>query len=136
MPPRRIFVGKNDLVRHLPASYYTFGAWQEKECYAPARRTDRSPCYMITMISSTEDSIAREASISTREDYITRVVENAFDMASLMSTVIKNRDGFRLVLEPSCTNVCFMYIPPSLRNQKEDDEWKEKIDQVRTNIFI
>ena len=68
------------------------------------------------------------------EDYISRVVENAFDKASLLASEIRNRDGFKLVLEPSCTNVCFIYIPPSLRNQTEDDEWKGKIDQVRVNI--
>ena len=69
------------------------------------------------------------------EDYVTRLVENAFDKATLMASMIKGRDGFRLVLEPSCTNVCFVYIPPSLRNQTEDDEWKEKLDQVRNTMY-
>ena len=44
------------------------------------------------------------------EDYISRVVDNAFDMANKMETMIKRRDGFRMVLEQSCTNVCFVYI--------------------------
>ena len=68
------------------------------------------------------------------EDYISRVVDNAFDKANLMVTMINKRDGFRMVLEPSCTNVCFMYIPPSLRNQSEDDEWKGKADRVSSNF--
>ena len=64
------------------------------------------------------------------EDYISKAVDNAFDKANLMVSMIKKRDGFRMVLEPSCTNVCFMYIPPSLRDQTEDDEWRAKADRV------
>ena len=68
------------------------------------------------------------------EDYISRVVDNAFDKAHLMVTMINKRDGFRMVLEPFCTNICFMYIPPSLRHQNEDDEWKGKVDRVSTTV--
>ena len=64
------------------------------------------------------------------EDYISRIVDNAFEKAKLMVTMINNRDGFKMVLEPSCTNVCFIYVPPSLRNKTEDNEWKEKVNQV------
>ena len=34
------------------------------------------------------------------------------------------------VLQPTCTNVCFWYIPPSLRNQLETAEWGAKLGQV------
>ena len=64
------------------------------------------------------------------EDYISRVVDNAFDMANKMEAMIKRRDGFRMVLEQSCTNVCFVYIPPSLRNMTESDEWMKRLDKV------
>ena len=67
------------------------------------------------------------------EDFIAKRVDNAFEKAKLMATMIQKREGFRMVLEQSCTNVCFQYIPPSLRNQKEDEEWNTKIDQVGFN---
>ena len=65
------------------------------------------------------------------EDFISKRVDNVFDQAKLMPTMINERDGFRMVLEQSCTNVCFQYIPPSLRNQTEDEEWEKKIDKVK-----
>ena len=69
------------------------------------------------------------------EDYISRVVDNAFDMANNMETMIKRRDGFRMVLEQSCTNVCFVYIPPSLRNMPEDEEWMKRLDKVCISLL-
>ena len=69
------------------------------------------------------------------EDYISRVVDNAFDMANKMETLIKRRDGFRMVLEQSCTNVCFVYIPPSLRNMPEGDEWMKRLDKVCISLL-
>jgi len=39
--------------------------------------------------------------------------------------------GFRLVLDkPQCSNVCFWYIPPSLRGQEETPEWWAKVGKV------
>ena len=70
------------------------------------------------------------------EDFISRRVDNAFEQAKLMETMIKKREGFRMVLEQSCTNVCFQYIPPSLRNQEEDKEWEIKIDKVNFRINV
>ena len=67
------------------------------------------------------------------EDFIAKRVDNAFEKAKLMETMIQKREGFRMVLKQSCTNVCFQYVPPSLRNQTEDEEWKKKIDQVSFN---
>jgi hypothetical protein len=32
--------------------------------------------------------------------------------------------------EFECTNVCFWFIPPSLRGQKEDEKWWNKIHNV------
>ena len=65
------------------------------------------------------------------EDFISKRVDNVFDHAKLMATMINERDGFRMVLEQSCTNVCLQYIPPSLRNQTEDEDWEKKIDKVK-----
>lgn len=45
-----------------------------------------------------------------------RHVEKVFDLARYFAEYIKCREGFRLMLDPECTNVCFWYVPPSLRN--------------------
>ena len=68
------------------------------------------------------------------EDFISKRVDNAFEKAQLMEAMILERVGFRMVLKQSCTNVCFQYIPPSLRNQTEDEEWRTKIDRVSFKI--
>lgn len=44
---------------------------------------------------------------------------------------ISEKPGFRLVMpEFQCTNICFWYIPESLRGQEETDEWWRKVDTV------
>jgi len=48
---------------------------------------------------------------------------------------IQTQPGFRLVLDEfECTNVCFWFIPPSLRGQKEDEKWWNKIHNVSSVI--
>ncbi|XP_006815862.1 cysteine sulfinic acid decarboxylase-like [Saccoglossus kowalevskii] len=37
-----------------------------------------------------------------------------------LAKTIEEREGFQLVVEPTCTNVCFWYIPPCLRNMNKD----------------
>jgi hypothetical protein len=43
---------------------------------------------------------------------------------------IKKRDGFRLVMEPEYTNVCFWYIPPSLRDMADGPEFWRNVHAV------
>ncbi|XP_025084057.1 cysteine sulfinic acid decarboxylase-like isoform X1 [Pomacea canaliculata] len=58
-------------------------------------------------------------------------IESAFDCAQYLANKMKVTEGFRLLLEePECTNVCFWFIPPSLRNQPETKEWWTKLGQV------
>ena len=38
------------------------------------------------------------------------------------------------VLQFECTNVCFWYIPPSLRGQPETEEWKQKLHKVTSAV--
>lgn len=57
----------------------------------------------------------------------------------LKNQVEKRSDRFVMVNDPMCTNTCFYYIPPCLRNGEHDftkpyakwtDEMKEKMDKV------
>ncbi|XP_030753463.1 cysteine sulfinic acid decarboxylase [Sitophilus oryzae] len=71
-------------------------------------------------------------------------IDKTFDNANHFLNIIKERPGFELVLpEPECTNICFWYVPPSLRTyQKEnfnstvqnDEEFKLKLHSVAPKI--
>ncbi|KAL4222952.1 hypothetical protein ACF0H5_018993 [Mactra antiquata] len=61
---------------------------------------------------------------------MTRDVDHLFMLSRYLANRIKRTAGFRLMLEPECANVCFYYIPPSLRGQEETKEWWEKISKV------
>jgi len=71
------------------------------------------------------------------EKYMGDIVDNAFAMADHLTHLVSTRPGFRLVPEykdRKCTNVGFWYIPPSLRDQPEDDQWWQKIEKVAPKI--
>uniref|UniRef100_A0A8C6SPR0 Glutamate decarboxylase like 1 n=1 Tax=Neogobius melanostomus TaxID=47308 RepID=A0A8C6SPR0_9GOBI len=57
-------------------------------------------------------------------------VDRALAMAQYLTQQIKGREGFRLLMEPEYTNVCFWYIPPSLRHLPDCPELWEKLHKV------
>ncbi|MED6286122.1 hypothetical protein CHARACLAT_002630 [Characodon lateralis] len=59
-------------------------------------------------------------------------VDRALAMAKYLAQEIKKREGFRLVIEPEFANVCFWYIPPSLRNVPDCPELWKKLHAVRS----
>lgn len=65
------------------------------------------------------------------EEHINKV----FEMAEYFTTTIKRREGFKMVLEnPECTNICFWYIPPSLRGKEDEPDYIEKLHKVAPKI--
>lgn len=59
-------------------------------------------------------------------------VDTLFERTAYFTSFIRNREGFQLVLEePPFVNVCFWYIPPSLRNTQNDEDYNEKLHRVR-----
>ena len=62
-------------------------------------------------------------------------VDHAMSAAEYFFKRIKDRDGFRLVLPQyeSC-NVCFWYVPPSMRGEKETQDWWKKLYEVTSRI--
>uniref|UniRef100_A0A1B0CFM9 Glutamate decarboxylase n=1 Tax=Lutzomyia longipalpis TaxID=7200 RepID=A0A1B0CFM9_LUTLO len=47
----------------------------------------------------------------------------------------EKRDDFEMVVaEPECTNVCFWYLPPSLRSCPRDEEFLTKLHRVAPKI--
>jgi len=62
-------------------------------------------------------------------------IENVFHCAKYLHNKLEKTEGFRMVLaEPECTNVCFWYIPPSLRGQEETPQWWAKVAKVAPEI--
>ncbi|KAJ9579584.1 hypothetical protein L9F63_004769, partial [Diploptera punctata] len=63
------------------------------------------------------------------------LINNAMDAARYFKERIEGRPGFRLVLnEFECTNICFWFIPPSLRNMEENNDWWQKMHDVAPKI--
>ncbi|XP_057377339.1 cysteine sulfinic acid decarboxylase-like [Daphnia carinata] len=64
-----------------------------------------------------------------------RHVDTLFENAAYFTSFIRDREGFKLVLEePSFVNVCFWYIPPSLRNSQHDEDYHEKLHRIAPKI--
>ncbi|XP_036394340.1 acidic amino acid decarboxylase GADL1-like [Megalops cyprinoides] len=57
-------------------------------------------------------------------------VDRALALARYLAEEIKKREGFQLLMEPEYANICFWYIPPSLRKMPECSEFWEKIHKV------
>lgn len=62
-------------------------------------------------------------------------IDKVFENAEFFTQHIKRRPGFEMVLEnPECTNICFWYVPKSLRGRESDPDFKEKIHKVAPKI--
>ncbi|KAK2844058.1 hypothetical protein Q5P01_010717 [Channa striata] len=57
-------------------------------------------------------------------------VDRALAMSRYLEQEIRKREGFQLLMEPVYANVCFWYIPPSLRNLPDGPELWEKLHTV------
>ncbi|KJE94528.1 glutamic acid decarboxylase isoform 67 [Capsaspora owczarzaki ATCC 30864] len=58
-----------------------------------------------------------------------RQIDYAFANSRRLAELIRARPGFELVYEPECTNVCFWYVPPSLRHL-DHTERREALHRV------
>jgi glutamate/tyrosine decarboxylase-like PLP-dependent enzyme len=62
-------------------------------------------------------------------------IDTLFENAEFFTETIKQRDGFEMMMEnPECTNICFWYIPPSLRNHERNAEFISKLHKVAPKI--
>ncbi|XP_045462633.1 cysteine sulfinic acid decarboxylase [Harmonia axyridis] len=58
-------------------------------------------------------------------------VEKVFENAAHFIQLIRDREGFELVHPtPECTNICFWYIPKSLRNAKSEKDYGERLHKI------
>lgn len=61
-------------------------------------------------------------------------VNAIFKHAEHFTSLVKNREGFELLLEPECTNVCFWYIPKKLRSLPRDESFDKQLHKVAPQI--
>ncbi|KAM5188186.1 acidic amino acid decarboxylase GADL1 isoform 5-T5 [Callospermophilus lateralis] len=61
-------------------------------------------------------------------------VNRALALSRYLVEEIKKREGFKLLMEPEYANICFWYIPPSLREMEEGPEFWEKLHLVAPAI--
>ncbi|XP_025786236.1 cysteine sulfinic acid decarboxylase [Puma concolor] len=59
-----------------------------------------------------------------------RRVDRAFALAWYLVEELKKREGFELVIEPEFVNVCFWFVPPSLRGKQENPDYSERLAKV------
>ncbi|XP_072510894.1 cysteine sulfinic acid decarboxylase isoform X1 [Notamacropus eugenii] len=57
-------------------------------------------------------------------------VDWAFTLTRYLVEKMKMRKGFELVMEPEFVNVCFWYVPPSLRGQQDSADYCKKLAKV------
>uniref|UniRef100_A0AAQ6A1F0 Glutamate decarboxylase 1 n=1 Tax=Amphiprion ocellaris TaxID=80972 RepID=A0AAQ6A1F0_AMPOC len=63
-------------------------------------------------------------------------IDKCLDLSAYLYNKIKNREGFEMVFngEPQHTNVCFWYIPLSLRGLSDGEERRERLHKVAPKI--
>lgn len=58
-------------------------------------------------------------------------IEKVFENAATFVELIRNRPGFEMVHpSPECTNICFWYIPKSLRDAKAEENYEERLHRI------
>ncbi|CAG0896725.1 unnamed protein product [Darwinula stevensoni] len=67
------------------------------------------------------------------------LVENIFHCARYIRERMSDREGFRLVnpegnVEEHCPNICFWYIPSSLRGLEETPDWFSRLHKVAPEL--
>uniref|UniRef100_A0A8C9SZ03 Glutamate decarboxylase 1 n=1 Tax=Scleropages formosus TaxID=113540 RepID=A0A8C9SZ03_SCLFO len=63
-------------------------------------------------------------------------INKCLELSEYLYNKIKDREGFEMVFrgEPQHTNVCFWYVPPSLRGMPDCEERRERLHKVAPKI--
>lgn len=65
---------------------------------------------------------------------LARRVQRAFACTRYLAQEMKRRDGFQLVLEPEFINLCFWFVPPSLRGREGSPDYWSRLGKVAPAI--
>ncbi|XP_058500227.1 cysteine sulfinic acid decarboxylase [Solea solea] len=63
-------------------------------------------------------------------DGLAQRIDKAFLHVGYLVEQMKKREGFHLLDEPEFVNVCFWYIPPSLRGKEGDADYQDRLAKV------
>ncbi|KAL0627462.1 Glutamate decarboxylase 2 [Plecturocebus cupreus] len=65
-------------------------------------------------------------------------VDKCLELAEYLYNIIKNREGYEMVFDgkPQHTNVCFWYIPPSLRTLEDNEERMSRLSKCSGVISV
>lgn len=64
-----------------------------------------------------------------------RHIDRVFEASEYLTQMVREREGFEMVIEqPECTNICFWYIPPSLRKEARGEEFNARLHKVAPKI--
>lgn len=63
-----------------------------------------------------------------------RRVDRAFACTRYLAEEVRRRDGFQLVLEPEFINLCFWFVPPSLRGREGCEDFWLRLGKVAPAI--
>jgi sulfinoalanine decarboxylase len=61
-------------------------------------------------------------------------IDTIFEMSEYFTSIVRSREGFELVSEPECTNICFWYIPSKLRKSPRDENFNQQLHKVAPKI--
>ncbi|XP_041438528.1 cysteine sulfinic acid decarboxylase isoform X2 [Xenopus laevis] len=57
-------------------------------------------------------------------------VDKALEQTRYLVEEMKAREGFCLIMEPEFVNLCFWYVPPSLRDQQDSPDYWQRLGKV------
>lgn len=57
-------------------------------------------------------------------------VDKAFANVRYLVEEMKKREGFKLLKEPEFVNLCFWYLPPSLRGKERAEDYESRLSKV------
>ncbi|NXG52258.1 CSAD decarboxylase, partial [Psilopogon haemacephalus] len=61
---------------------------------------------------------------------LARRVQRALDATRYLKEQVKRREGFQLVMEPEFINLCFWFVPPSLRGKEGSPDYWSRLGKV------
>uniref|UniRef100_A0AAY4AYB3 Glutamate decarboxylase 1 n=1 Tax=Denticeps clupeoides TaxID=299321 RepID=A0AAY4AYB3_9TELE len=63
-------------------------------------------------------------------------IDRCLELSTYLYQKIRNRDGYEMVFEgePQHTNICFWYVPPSLRGLRDVEERRQRLHKVAPKI--
>ena len=65
------------------------------------------------------------------DEGLAQLIDNAMEVSQYLKDKISNRPGFEVINNAKeLTNVCFNYIPMSMRNKERTEEWWNLISKV------